>query len=364
VLVIISIIADLQMMLSKLRASTKVSKSMLKNNGFPTTMTMMTTTMITRRCITSFLWRHLGPSEGEIEKMLEAINVADTEELIKKTIPNNLLVDNFHIGDPMSPHSLIKLFDLISKKNDTRRTFLGQGFYPTITPSFIMRNVLSNPGWYSPYTPYQSEISQGRLESLFNFQQLIKELTKLPIANASLLDEASAASEAMLMCYHLNASKRKDFIVDPLVFAQTIDVVKTIAQPLGINVIECNYQDITEEQMSDSFGVLVQYPNSIGDINHHSEYSQLVEKITQCKSRLITATDIMSLSLIKSPGEIGADIAIGNCQRFGVPMYYGGPHAAFISAKKEFLRLFPGKIVGESKDIHGNKTYRLAIQTR
>jgi len=321
-------------------------------------------TFIQKRFITSFLWRHIGPNENEIQTMLDKVEITDTDELIKKTIPNNLLMEKFRLGDSMSPHSLITLFEELSEKNNTEKTYFGQGYYPTITPSFIMRNLLGNPAWYSPYTPYQSEISQGRLESLYNYQLMITELTKLPISNSSLLDEGSAASEAMIMCYNILGGKKKDFIVDPFVFKQTMDVIYTIAEPLGINIIVCDHKNITNEILEKSFGVLIQYPNSVGDVNNFTDYTYLVSKIRESGSRLITATDIMALSLIKSPGELGADVAIGNCQRLGIPMYFGGPHAAFISAKKEFIRLFPGKIVAKSVDVHSNKTYRLAAQTR
>lgn len=331
----------------------------------------------------SFFERHVGPSEKEIKLMLKSLDIESLDKLVKKTIPNELLIENFDIGEPVPPEKLLKLYEETSNNNSTFPSYLGQGFYGTITPPIIMKNIIENPVWYTPYTPYQSEIAQGRLESLHNFQTLITELTGFDIAGASLLDEGSAASEAMIMCYNICTSSKKTFVVDEFIFEPTLSVIKTVAKPLGINIVVMKHLEVldalrknttnSELDVNDVFGMLIQYPNSIGNIENCKDYTNLSRMLHQHNAKLVCATDLLALTLIKSPREIGADIAIGNCQRMGVPMYYGGPHAAFCASTKEFLRFFPGKFVGSTSSSnspqvpklhYSHPVYRLSLQTR
>ncbi len=243
-------------------------------------------------------------------------------------------------------------------------TYIGMGYYDTITPAVILRNVLENPVWYTSYTPYQAEISQGRLEALLNFQTMVCELTGMEIANASLLDEATAAAEAMVMMMNLRSRKMVKsganvVLVDEKMWPQTHDVLRTRATPLGIELKIQPKEDF--EFTNDVFGVLVQYPNSDGEI---VDYSKLVEKAHEKEIKVAVAADLLSLAILVPPGEWGADIVFGNSQRFGVPMGYGGPHAAFFTAKEAYKRSMPGRIIGVTKDIHGNRALRMALQTR
>lgn len=309
----------------------------------------------------SFIPRHIGSSRAEVQQMLDVLGLNSLDELIDKTVPQSIRQKRLlELPAPLSePAALAKLKE-IAAKNQVFRSFMGMGYYNCITPPVIQRNILENPGWYTAYTPYQPEISQGRLEALLNFQTLIIDLTGLEIANASLLDEATAAAEAMTMSYGVSKNKAaKAFFVSNDCHPQTIEVVQTRARALGIEIIVGNYQNFNFEQLV--FGVLLQYPASNGAIY---DYRAFVEQAHNAGALVTVAADILSLTLLTPPGEFGADIAVGSTQRLGVPLGYGGPHAAYFATKEEYKRQVPGRIVGVSKDVHGKTALRLALQTR
>lgn len=311
-----------------------------------------------------FLQRHIGPNEAETKQMLNKVGFNSLDALMEKTVPTGIrMADSLDVPKPMSENEYLRHIKSISLKNKIFQNYIGQGYYGTITPSVILRNIFENPGWYTQYTPYQAEISQGRLESLLNFQTAISDLTGLPLANASLLDEATAAAEAMGMFFHSknktdNIQKPK-FFVDAEVFPQTKDVLYTRAVPFGIEIVEGNYKnaEITEEY----FGALVQYPNNKGSVE---DYRSFIETVHAAGGYVAMATDLLALTLLTPPGELGADVAIGSAQRFGVPLGFGGPHAAFMTAQDEFKRTIPGRIIGVSEDVNGNRALRMALQTR
>jgi glycine dehydrogenase len=304
--------------------------------------------------------RHIGPSPAEMEKMLEACGVADLNELIDQTLPKGIrMAEPLDFGTPLSERGALDRMRETAAKNKVLTSLIGLGYHGTITPPAIQRNILENPAWYTAYTPYQPEISQGRLEAVLNFQTLVCDLTGLEIANASLLDEATAAAEAMAMCQRLAKSKATAFFVDANALPQTIGVIRTRAAPLGWEVIVGDpFTDLDPEAV---FGALFQYPCTNGEFH---DYTALIEKLHGAKAMVAMAADPMALALLKPPGEMGADIAIGSMQRFGVPMGYGGPHAAYMATRDAFKRSMPGRLVGVSIDSHGNKAYRLSLQTR
>jgi glycine dehydrogenase len=312
-----------------------------------------------------FAERHIGPNESEAEEMLQQIGVTSIEELINKTIPKNILAEKEHdVVAPMSEFDYLVELKKTASKNKVYKSYIGQGYYDTIVPSVILRNLFENPGWYTQYTPYQAEISQGRLESLLNFQTVVSDLTGLPIANASLLDEGTAAAEAMAMLFnhknkdhdHITAGK---FFVDEKIFPQTKDVLDTRAKPVGIELV---FGSIHSIQLDESFfGAIVQYPDSEGNV---TDYRDFISSVHEINAHAIMATDLMALTLLTPPGELGADVAIGSSQRFGVPLGFGGPHAAFFATKDEFKRNIPGRIIGVSIDANGHRSLRMALQTR
>ena len=306
-----------------------------------------------------FIQRHIGPSEKEQEVMLHELGYKSLDELIKKTVPENILFkDSLEIGDSNSEYKALRKLKNISKKNKIFSSFIGMGYYGTYTPYVILRNILENPGWYTSYTPYQPEVAQGRLEMLLNFQQMIIDFTGMDIANASLLDEGTAAAEAMGLSYRLSKTETKKVFVSKNCHPQTIDVIKTRAEPLGLEIIVGDEdKDINENIVC---GIL-QYPGTLGDIKDPSE---AISKIHKNNGKVVLACDLLALAKLKTPAELGADIAVGSSQRFGIPMGYGGPHAAFFATKDEYKRSMPGRIVGVSVDRHGKKAFRLALQTR
>ncbi len=312
-----------------------------------------------------FTQRHIGPSIQDTHTMLHAIGCSSLDELVEKTIPNNIrLKTPIQVTTPTSEYEYSLHIQEIANKNLLYTNFIGQGYYGTFTPKVIQRNILENPGWYTAYTPYQAEISQGRLEALLNFQTMVCDLTAMPIANASLLDEATAAAEAMVMIFN-NRSKEKSennavkFFVDQQVFKQTQDVLKTRALPLNIELV---YGDFNTHTFDASyFGVYIQYPNALGNIY---EYKYRIDSFKNLEIKTIVGVDLLSLALLTPPGEWGADVVVGNSQRFGVPMGFGGPHAAFFATTEEFKRHIPGRIIGVSIDRRGNKAMRMALQTR
>ena len=310
----------------------------------------------------SFALRHIGLSQADIESLLDQLGYKDLEEFSKSVLPENIFIDQkLELNDAMSEEDALKAIKEISKANSVYRSFIGQGYYGTITPKVILRNVFENPGWYTSYTPYQAEISQGRLEALINFQTMVGDLTGFEIANASLLDEATAAAESMTLAHRVGKSKSQKFFIDQNCFPQTISVVTARAKPIGIEVMVGDPQkliDLTEETY---FGALLQYPGNDGAI---TDFSQEIKSIHENNGLVIMATDLLALTMLKSPGELGADIAIGSSQRFGVPLGFGGPHAAFMATKEQYKRSLPGRLIGASIDVDGRTAYRLALQTR
>jgi glycine dehydrogenase len=311
-----------------------------------------------------FAGRHIGPNAAETNEMLKTIGINNLDDLINKTVPPAIRLKK-PLKLPMAQTEFEYLEELkkIASKNKIFKTYTGQGYYNTITPGVILRNVFENPGWYTQYTPYQAEISQGRLESLLNYQTMVCDLTGLELANASLLDEATAAAEAMAMLFHhKNRSEEitsPKFFVDNNIFAQTKEVLLTRATPIGIELV---YGDYKTKSLDESyFGAIVQYPNSIGSVE---DYRDFINKVHAVNGYVVMATDLLALTLLTPPGELGADVAVGSAQRFGVPMGYGGPHAAFFATKDEFKRGMPGRIIGVSIDAQNNRALRMALQTR
>ena len=306
----------------------------------------------------SFSKRHIGLTDQNIEKILNYLGYQELDELIEDIVPRGIKSDKLNLHDGTTETQALEELKKISKKNKVHKSYIGQGYYGTVTPGVILRNVFENPGWYTSYTPYQSEISQGRLEALINFQTMVTDLTDLEISNASLLDEATAAAEAMTLCKRISKSKSNIFFIDKNCFSQTIKVLKTRAKSLNIQLKIADADQCFEDEF---FGSLFQNPGSDGlvkDFSKHIAHTQKVKGIS------VMATDLLALSIIKTPGEMGADISVGSSQRFGVPMGFGGPHAAFISTREEYKRFIPGRIVGASIDSHGSIAYRLALQTR
>ena len=338
----------------------------------------------------TFARRHVGPGDRDLAAMLEVVGVQSLDELVEQTVPASIRSDRpLHLAGlpdrPRGEFELVEELFRIAARNRVFRSCIGMGYYDTITPPVIQRNILENPGWYTQYTPYQAEISQGRLEALINFQTMVAELTGLPLANASLLDEATAAAEAMAMCLRIARGRKNGFFVVSDCHPQTIAVVRTRARSLGVD-LHVGDLDSIDFESQELCGLLVQYPATDGRIRDVRVYGDLAERAHDSGALLVVATDLMALTLVRPPGELspqgksgggsggesgrksggagGADIAIGSAQRFGVPMGYGGPHAAFMATRDEHARKMPGRIVGVSRDVHGNQAYRLAIQTR
>ncbi|NUM31761.1 MAG: aminomethyl-transferring glycine dehydrogenase [Bacteroidetes bacterium] len=313
----------------------------------------------------SFKNRHNGTTESSITEMLKVIGVKTIDELIDKTVPQDIRLSNkLELGVSLSEYEYNKHIRAVCEKNKLYKTYIGLGYYGTIMPAVIQRNIFENPGWYTAYTPYQAEISQGRLEALLNYQTMVMDLTAMPIANASLLDEATAAAEAMFMFYS-NRSKEKQkagcnkFFVSNLCFPQTIDVLKTRSTPLNIELVIGNADTIVFDETF--FGAIIQYPDINGEIK---DFSSFVEKAKTFNIQICVASDLMALSLITPPGQWGANCVVGNSQRFGIPMGFGGPHAAFFACAEEYKRSIPGRIIGVSVDAHGNTAFRMALQMR
>ncbi|MGI9519108.1 MAG: aminomethyl-transferring glycine dehydrogenase, partial [Pirellulaceae bacterium] len=311
--------------------------------------------------LSPFVGRHIGPREHEIKKMLDALGYESLDQLTDTVIPE-VIQDNRRLDIPtgISEEAALAELRVMAEKNVVLKSCIGQGYYGTHTPKVLQRNVLENPAWYTAYTPYQPEISQGRLEVLFFFQTMVGELTGLEISNASLLDESTAAADAMALAHRTARGKKHRFLVSTLCHPQNIQIIETRAEPMGIEVVMFDERQPVED-WNDVFGLIVQYPSTDGSINN---YEALINAAKENGSLIIMATDLLALMMLKSPGELGADIAIGNSQRFGVPLGFGGPHAAFMATKDAHKRTMPGRLVGQSVDSHGNPAYRLALQTR
>ena len=337
-----------------------------------TTQTEKPATTSSLAPLDTFPRRHLGSNPSDVAQMLKTIGASSLEELSTQTVPAAIrLPKPLDLPAALTESEALPALRAIAQKNKVSRSFIGQGYYDTVTPPVILRNILENPGWYTQYTPYQAEISQGRLEALLNFQTMVADLTALPIANASMLDEATAAAEAMHMCHSLHEDRGTFFVAQDC-HPQTIAVVKTRAKWLGIEIVVGDPEKLSQAPdgnpvpatLGKYCGILVQYPTTDGRI---VDYGPLVAAAHKEGTQVVAATDLLALTLIKPPGEWaggGADIAVGSAQRFGVPMGFGGPHAAFMACKTEFTRKLPGRIVGVSKDAAGNPAYRLALQTR
>ena len=313
----------------------------------------------------NFIQRHNGPRSEELEKMLKVIGVSTLDQLIDETIPESIrLKKPLKLPLGLNEYEYMNHISDVASRNRIYNTYIGMGYYNSITPGVIIRNILENPGWYTSYTPYQAEISQGRLEALLNFQTMVCDLTGLDIANASLLDEATSGAEAMIMLYNTRSREQvksmcKKFFISNDIFPQTLDVILTRAFPLGIEIIVGDWS--TYELTSGFFGALIQYPNQVGSVN---DYSTFVQKAHENGVLVAVAADILSLCLLTPPGEWGADIAFGNTQRFGIPMGFGGPHAAYFATKEQYKRNMPGRIIGISVDANGKRALRMALQTR
>src|SRR5881398_2014500 len=309
--------------------------------------------------LNSFARRHIGPNEAEVAQLLRDVGFENLDGLIEAAIPKNIRLNRqLNLPEARSEGEALAELRAIAKKNRVTRSFIGAGYYDCITPPVIQRNILENPGWYTAYTPYQSELAQGRLEALLNFQTMIVDLTKLDIANASLLDEATAAAEAMALC-HAVVTARKTFFIADNCHPQTIEVMRTRAKPLGIEIKIDNFSRFKFDNTV--FGALVQYPATDGAIY---DYTEFVRQAHTAGALVVVAADILALTLLKPPGEFGADVAFGNTQRFGVPLGFGGPHAAYFATRDQYKRHMPGRLVGVSHDAEGRPAYRLALQTR
>ncbi|MBV0890708.1 aminomethyl-transferring glycine dehydrogenase [Paracoccus sp. Z118] len=302
--------------------------------------------------------RHIGPSPAEMEAMLKVVGCASLDELIDQTVPGSIRQDKPLPWPALSEHEMLALMREVGSRNKVMTSLIGQGYYGTVTPPAIQRNIFENPAWYTAYTPYQPEIAQGRLEALLNFQTMVSDLTGLPVANASLLDEATAAAEGMAMALRLAKSKAKAFFVSENLHPQTISVIETRAEPLGIEIVKGAPEDCDPNAV---FGAIFQYPGTFG---HIRDLTAECEALHTAGAIAVVATDLLALCLLKEPGAMGADICVGSAQRFGVPMGYGGPHAGFMSCRDEMKRAMPGRIVGVSIDAAGRQAYRLALQTR
>ncbi|KUJ81465.1 glycine dehydrogenase (aminomethyl-transferring) [Microbulbifer flavimaris] len=308
----------------------------------------------------AFIHRHIGPDEAQVKEMLETLGVASLEELIEKTVPAAIRkTDELDLADAVNEEEALAELRGLAQRNKIYRTFIGMGYHDTITPNVILRNVLENPGWYTAYTPYQPEIAQGRLEGLLNFQQMIMDLTGMELANASMLDEGTAAAEAMAMCKRqAKRNKSNVFFVDADCHPQTIAVIKTRAEHFGFEIV---VGDVEKDLPGELFGALFQYPGSTGVVR---DLTDIINKVHEANGLVTVAADLMSLVTLKAPGEMGADVVVGCNQRFGIPMGYGGPHAGFFAFREAYKRAAPGRIIGVSVDSKGNRALRMAMQTR
>jgi glycine dehydrogenase len=334
----------------------------LRNILFRGAVTMLDTqtTLTGLENAAEFIARHVGPSADDQQKMLEIVGCETLQDLTRQVVPKAIaMTAALDIVDGCSEAQAIAELRVMAKQNKVLRSFIGQGYYNTFTPNVVQRNILENPAWYTAYTPYQPEISQGRLEALINFQTMVTDLTGMEMANASMLDEGTAAAEAMALCQRMSKSKSMRFVVDRDCLPQTIEIIKTRAEPMGIDVAVVDPAALTaDEQM---FGLLLQYPGASGEIHN---YRDIVKQAQQQGALVVMAADILSLVLLESPGSLGADVAIGSTQRFGVPLGFGGPHAGYMATREAFKRNLPGRLVGLSQDANGEPAYRLALQTR
>ena len=313
----------------------------------------------------AFALRHIGPSENDLQHMFKTIGVDSLEQLIYETVPDNILLKNpLNLDAPLSEYEYLNHIQELGKKNKVFKSYIGLGYHPTVIPAVIQRNIFENPGWYTAYTPYQAEIAQGRLEAILNFQTTVIELSGMEIANASLLDEATAAAEAMALLFDVRSRELKKnnvckFFVSEEILPQTLSVLQTRSTPIGVELVVGNHE--TFDFSNDYFGAILQYPGKYGQVN---DYAGFIAKAKTAEIKVAVAADILSLVKLTPPGEMGADVVVGTTQRFGIPMGYGGPHAAFFATKEEYKRSMPGRIIGVTIDTNGNRALRMALQTR
>jgi glycine dehydrogenase len=309
----------------------------------------------------TFVRRHIGPSAAEVEEMLSALGYSTLDEFIDATIPETIRAKRpLGIGQPRTEHDVLNEIRRIADKNKVFRSYLGLGYHDTLIPPVIQRNILENPGWYTAYTPYQSEIAQGRLEALLNYQTVVIDLTGLPIANASLLDEGTAAAEAVHLAYGVKGKEGKETVfIDKHCHPQTIDIIKTRAWASGLKVMIGDAQ--SKKFNKSMFVVIVQYPTTEGAV---VDWRDVADRAHEVDALVVAASDLLALTVLAPPGEWGADVVVGNSQRFGVPLGFGGPHAAFMTTREEFKRLIPGRLIGVSKDAQGKMALRMALGTR
>jgi len=313
----------------------------------------------------AFALRHIGPRENDLQHMFKTIGIKSLEQLIYETVPDNIrLKTDLDLDTPMTEYEYLTHIQELGKKNKVYKSYIGLGYHPTIVPAVIQRNVFENPGWYTAYTPYQAEIAQGRLEAILNFQTTIIELTGMEIANASLLDEGTAAAEAMALLFDVRTRDQKKnnankFFVSEEILPQTLSVLQTRSTPKGIELVVGNHE--TFDFSSDFFGAILQYPGKFGQVN---DYAGFIDNAHSKDIKVAVAADILSLVKLTSPGEMGADVVVGTTQRFGIPMGYGGPHAAYFATKEEYKRSMPGRIIGVTIDANGNRALRMALGTR
>ena len=306
-----------------------------------------------------FARRHIGPDKADVKAMLSVVGAKSLEDLIATTVPESILLGrNLNLPAAVSENQAIDKLRELAGANQVKRSMVGMGYYGTHVPNVILRNVLENPGWYTAYTPYQAEIAQGRLESLLTFQQMVMDLTGMEIANASLLDEATAAAEAMALCKRASRRKSNLFFIADDVHPHTLDVVRTRANYFGYELLVAPAETVGDH---DVFGALLQYPGTTGQVR---DLSECIQQVHANKGLVAVASDLLALTVLKTPGEMGADIVLGSAQRFGVPMGFGGPHAAFFATRDAFKRSMPGRVIGVSKDRHGKTALRMAMQTR
>ncbi|MDP1975470.1 MAG: glycine dehydrogenase (aminomethyl-transferring), partial [Alphaproteobacteria bacterium] len=307
-----------------------------------------------------FLYRHIGPRPDDIQLMLKEFGVNSLDDFMGDTVPNSIVDDqDLRLPPTLNEYEVLEALDKKARQNDIFKSYIGMGFHDCLIPPVTRRLILENPSWYTAYTPYQAEISQGRLEMLLNFQQMIMDLTGFEIANASLLDEASACAESMTFLKRVSTNDSLDFLIDEHVHPQNIAVLQTRAKPLGINITigKASY----EIEKKDFFGVLLQYPTTLGEI---IDYRAFISKAHESNTLVAMSCDLLALTLLTPPAELGADVAIGTTQRFGMPLGFGGPHAAYFATKDVYKRNIPGRLIGVSLDVHGNKALRMALQTR
>ena len=310
----------------------------------------------------SFALRHIGLSQTDIKNLLDQLGYKNLEEFSKSVIPKNIFTDQkLGLNDAMSEEEALKELKRMSKENSVYRSFIGQGYYGTITPKVILRNVFENPGWYTSYTPYQAEISQGRLEALINFQTMVGDLTGFEIANASLLDEATAAAESMTLAHRVGKSKSQRFFIDQNCFPQTVSVVTARAKPIGIEVMVGDPQQLTNLKEETYFGALLQYPGNDGAV---FDFSQEIKSVHEQNGLVIMATDLLALTLLKSPGEMGADIVVAEGQSLGNPLTFGGPYVGLFATHEKYVRQMPGRLCGQTLDNQGNRGWVLTLSTR